>query len=121
MIEDYYNWEDETRLTFIEMAHFMDKDSNPLDHLIECCENAVDSGYWTLTRFNILNAKDELKRLRSKQELPYNNVAWAKINDRGDVYDLSLHFNQFADPNTVLPLYSNKEEMQELLSRHRNK
>jgi hypothetical protein len=42
----------------------MDKISNPLDHLIEYCEKTVDTGYCTLTKFNILNAKDELQRLR---------------------------------------------------------
>jgi hypothetical protein len=44
----------------------MNKDSNPLDHLIELCEQAAD--YGTITKFTILNAKDELKRLRSNEE-----------------------------------------------------
>jgi len=46
----------------------MNKDSNPIDYLIECCENSISTGYWTITNFNILNAKDELKRLRSNEE-----------------------------------------------------
>jgi hypothetical protein len=46
----------------------MNKNSNPIDYLIECCENSISTGYWTITNFNILNAKDELKRLRSNEE-----------------------------------------------------
>jgi hypothetical protein len=46
----------------------MNKDSNPIDYLIECCEKSISTGYWTITNFNILNAKDELKRLRSNEE-----------------------------------------------------
>lgn len=44
--------------------------SNPLDYLIECCETAISTGHWKLDRFTILNAKDELKKLRqSKKDL----------------------------------------------------
>jgi hypothetical protein len=46
----------------------MNKNSNPIDYLIECCEKSISTGYWTITNFNILNAKDELKRLRSNEE-----------------------------------------------------
>ena len=46
----------------------MNKDSNPIEYLIECCEKSINTGYWTITQFNILNAKDELKRLRSNEE-----------------------------------------------------
>jgi hypothetical protein len=46
----------------------MNKDSNPIDYLIECCEKSISTGYWTITNFNVLNAKDELKRLRSNEE-----------------------------------------------------
>ena len=38
--------------------------SNPLDYLIQCCETAVRTGQWKLNHFTILNAKDELARLR---------------------------------------------------------
>ena len=40
--------------------------ANPLDYLIECCEDAVNTGYCRLTKFNILNAKDELDKLRQE-------------------------------------------------------
>lgn len=79
----------------------MDQNSSPLDYLIELCEQASD--YGTITKFTILNAKDELKRLRSKHEK--NPVAWAKINDRGDLYDLRLQNNPYTDQSKVIPLY----------------
>jgi hypothetical protein len=44
--------------------------SNPLDYLIECCENAIQTGHWKLDKFTVLNAKDELQRIRqSKKDL----------------------------------------------------
>jgi len=68
--EDYYSWEDETRLTFIELSDIMNNDSNPLDYLIRLCETAVNTGKCNLTRFTVLNAKDQLKKLReSKSDL----------------------------------------------------
>lgn len=84
--------------------------SNPLDHLIELCEQAVD--YGTITKFTILNAKDELKRLREQ----INNlqiVAWARINNKGDLYDLRLQDNPYLDQNTVISLYANSRDINE--------
>lgn len=73
MNRDYYTWEDETRLTFIELSEIMNNDSNPLDYLIRLCETAVNTGKWKLTRFTILNAKDELQKLRqSKKDLSHD-------------------------------------------------
>ena len=73
MNEDYYNWEDEIRFTFIELSEIMSNDSNPLDYLIQCCETAVNTGKWNLTRFTILNAKDELQKLReTKRDLAHD-------------------------------------------------
>lgn len=34
-----------------------------------------------------------------------NPVAWAKINDRGDLYDLRLQNNPYDDQSMVVPLY----------------
>lgn len=96
----------------------MNKDANPIDYLIECCEKSIGTGYWTITSFNILNAKDELKRLRSKPDLPYHNVAWASINERGDLYNLTLHYNRFEEKN-LIPLYANKEELKKWLDSNR--
>ena len=93
----------------------MNQNSNPLDYLIECCERSANSGYWTLTTFSILNAKDELRKLRKQvdESNQFKNIAWARINDRGDIYDLTIHYNRFADPNTLLPIYSNMKEFKE--------
>lgn len=111
----------------------MNKNSDPLDYLIQCCESAVNTGHWKLTKFSILNAKDELIKLRQAKKdlakelfdanrsivdeinrnLDFKNVAWARINSRGDLYDLSLCFNRFTDSDTVLPLYSNLKEFKE--------
>ena len=146
MKEDYYSWDDETRLTFIELSDMMNNDSNPLDYLIQCCETAVNTGKWKLTRFTVLNAKDELQKLRetkrdlaqdafnaNKNSVEDSNrwlscekelvaikekinlifskpVAYGLINDKCDLYNLSLYHNQYEDQNKLIPLYSNKEE-----------
>ncbi len=103
----------------------MNEHSNPLDHLLQCCEDAINTGHWKLTKFHILNAKDELKRLRQKladsyqelfncnqdyveelnKNLDYKEVAWARINKNGDLFDLRLQKNPHLDPNTIIPLY----------------
>ncbi len=124
----------------------MNEASNPLDYLIQCCETAINTGKWNITRFTLLNAKDELKRLRqSKLDLAQdafnanqnsaddNNrwlsceselsklkekinsifsqpVAYALTNEHNDLYNLSLHYNPYADQSRLIPLYSNKEE-----------
>lgn len=70
MIEEYENWDDSIRRTFIELANYMEKYSDPLDYLIECCEYAINTGQWKLDRFTVLNAKDELQKLRlAKKDL----------------------------------------------------
>ena len=51
----------------------INNDANPLDYLIGLCETAVNTGKWNLTKLTVLNAKDELKKLReSKAELAKN-------------------------------------------------
>jgi hypothetical protein len=99
--------------------------ANPLDFLLQSCEDAYNAGHWKLTKFHILNAKDELKRLRQKladsyQELfncnqdlveeinknmEYKVVAWARITESGQMYDLRLQNNPYIDSSTVIPLY----------------
>lgn len=111
----------------------MKENSDPLDALIERCENAVNSGYWTLTKFHILNAKDELKKLRSKiielnqelfktnqalvneinRNLDFKVVCWARINSRGDLYDPRLIYNCYVNEDTILPLYTDMTEYKE--------
>jgi hypothetical protein len=87
----------------------MNEISNPLDHLIELCEQAVD--YGTITKFTILNAKDELKRLRDQVE--FKEVAWATINGRGDMFNLTMIYNQHWNQEAVVPLYRNEKEYKE--------
>lgn len=111
----------------------MDKNSNPLDYLIQCCNDAITTGHWKLDKFTLLNAKDELQRLRQKiadayqelfncnqdlveeinKPLDYNVVGWARLNNRGDLYDLSICYNPYIDEKYLVPLYSNKKEYKE--------
>jgi hypothetical protein len=125
----------------------MNENSNPLDYLIQCCETAINTGRWNLTRFTVLNAKNELEKLReAKRDLAQDAfnanknsvedtnrwlscekelvalkekiniifskpVAYGLINDRHDLYNLTLHYNIFDDKdNRLIPLYSNREE-----------
>jgi len=104
MIEEYENWEDSIRHTFIEMANYMEKHSNPLESIIDY---ALSSG---ADLFFVNNAKDELKKLREEVDNLRNQldkpVAWARINKRGDMFDLRLVCNPYNDPKTVVPLYA---------------
>lgn len=104
----------------------MNKNSDPLDYLIQCCETAINTGQWKLTKFTVLNAKDELNKLRAKikdfakeafdanefavkeinRNLEFTIVAWARKNDRGDLYDIRVVQNPYLDPSIVVPLYS---------------
>ena len=111
----------------------MNHNSDPLDYLIELCETAVNTGRWNLTKFTILNAKDELRNLRETKKnlaieaynanqfaidemnrnLDYRNIAWANINNHGDFYNLTLHYNRFANEDALIPLYCNEKEFKE--------
>jgi hypothetical protein len=102
LLEDL-SWEDETRLTFIELSILMDKVANPLDAIIDF---AWASG---ADLFFVNNAKDELKRLN--QELDFlkksidEPVAYAKITNDGMLYDLNRQNNPHYDQTKVIPLY----------------
>lgn len=80
----------------------MNKNSNPLDYIISCCEQGL-----VPSSFDIHNAKDELEKLRSKID-SFGVVGWARINSDGYPYDLRLHYNPHVDQNTVMPLYYDK-------------
>lgn len=82
----------------------MDKNANPLDYLIRCCEQGLIPH-----NFDILNAKDELKKLRDNVSR-FELVGWSRINNRGDVYDMRICHNPYIEEDTVLPIYSNREE-----------
>ena len=89
----------------------MNPKANPLDYLIQCAEQGLIP-----EKFDILNAKNELDKLREKiknftEELGNYKVAgWVRINDRGDLYNPSIAYNPYLNQDTVLPIYANKEE-----------
>lgn len=86
----------------------MDKTANPLEYIIWCCENDCKP-----SSFDILNAKDELKRIRDQNSLEYKNVAWASINNRGDMFNITMIYNKFANKDATIPLYRNEKEYKE--------
>ena len=111
----------------------MNEITDPLDYLIQCCESAINTGKWKLTKFTILNAKDELSKLRQtkkdlakelfdanqylveeiNRDLAFENVAWATINGRGDMFNISMIYNQFANKDATISLYRNEKEYKE--------
>ena len=130
------------------------KFSNPLEHVLKCCHEGI-----LPTEFDVLNAKDELRKMREQvdslissyyntriiaredrarwlsaeqdraklaeenkllKESLNNAVAFARVNSRGDLYDLRLQYNPHIDETTVLPLYSNKEEFKRLTENLKN-
>jgi hypothetical protein len=131
MIEEYENWEDGIRRTFIELATYMEKHSDPLESIIDFAWASGADMFW------VNNAKDELKKLREKNKewvaevyrankfaVEQTNeyleasqqiqdlkdsldkpVAWARLNKYGDLFDLRLQNNPYIDQNTVVPLY----------------
>lgn len=123
--------------------------ADPLEHVLSCCEQGI-----VPTKFDILNAKDQLRKIREQVDgliSCYNNtriiaredrarwfsaekdraklseenkllreslnnaVAWARVNESGDLYDLNLQLNPQVDEKIMLPLYSNKEEMKKVV------
>lgn len=77
------------------------KCSNPLETIIDFAWAAGADIFW------VNNAKDELKRLLKKiqQHEAEKPIAWAKINERGDLYDLRLQNNPYNDQTKIVPLY----------------
>lgn len=52
----------------------------------------------------VLKLTEELEFLK-KELSKFRVAAYARVNERGDLYDLRLNNNPFNDQNTVLPLY----------------
>lgn len=84
----------------------MNKDANPLNYILSCCEQGL-----VPSAFDILNAKDELKKLREKINDVYL-VGWARINNYGDLYDPRFIYNPYINQDTVLPIYASRKEFQ---------
>lgn len=80
----------------------MNKDANPLNYILNSCEQGL-----VPSKFDIHNAKDELIKLRSKID-GFGILGWARINANGDPYDLRLYHNPYVDPNTIMPIYYDK-------------
>jgi len=103
-IEEYENWEDSIRHTFIEMASYMDKNSDPIDSIIEFALSSGADKFW------VNNAKDELNKLRQEVDNLRKQldkpVAWARINERGDLYDPRLTLNPYINTQIIVPLYA---------------
>lgn len=53
----------------------------------------------------VLELTDELDSLEKELE-SYKNVAWASVNEKGDLYDLRLQNNPYIDQSIILPLYA---------------
>ena len=80
--------------------------SNPIEYLISFAEKYGVDG------FIINNAKDELRKLK-QQSAPYDLVGWARVNERGDLYDPRLCYNPYVPEYVIMPLYANKKEFYE--------
>ena len=75
----------------------MSKHSDPLESIIDFAWASGADMFW------VNNAKDELKKL--KAENFSKPVAWARINNHGDLFDLRTQNNPYIDQDTVVPLY----------------
>jgi hypothetical protein len=53
----------------------------------------------------VLSLTEEFESLKKELE-SYKVVAWARTNDKGDLFDLRLQNNPYVDQNLVLPLYA---------------
>lgn len=86
----------------------MNNQGYPLENLIEFAWASGADRFW------VNNAKDELKRLREELEsyrsLFATPVAWARTNDRKDLFDLRLNNNPYVDQSTVIPLFTNNKD-----------
>lgn len=83
-----------------------EKTANPLETIIDFAWSTGADRFW------VNNAKDELKKLKTKVaeyesllEVLSEPSAFAKVNDRGDLYDLRFTNNPIDDQNKVTKLY----------------
>lgn len=82
----------------------MDKNANPIESIIDFAWSAGADKFW------VNNAKDELKKLRDEVDnlrvALDKPIAWARINKRGDLYDLNLALNPYINTQEIVPLYA---------------
>jgi len=81
--------------------------NNAKDELRSLKENVDNENRWISCEKDLSRIKAEYEKLLSVFDYP---VAYGKINDRNDLYDLRLGNNPHNDQNKVIPLYSNREE-----------
>jgi hypothetical protein len=60
-----------------------------------------------LIKNQIVVLEKKIKLLEESFDKP---VAWARINGRGDLFDLRTQNNPYIDQNTVVPLYRKNHE-----------
>jgi hypothetical protein len=99
------------------MKDQLTKYKETIDKLIaECDEHKVQSkknnDRWLSSEQDRADLSKENDLLRESLN---NAVAFARINSRGDLYDLRLQQNPHIDETTVLPLYSNREEFKKMV------
>lgn len=75
--------------------------------LIELDSEIVKSHRTETEELNLyLDTAKELGDIEKSLDVP---VAWAKINDRGDLYDVRLQNNPYDNQNKIVPLYRIKK------------
>lgn len=82
----------------------MNEYSDPLDYVLNCTEQGL-----VPKLFTVQNAKDELQKLR-KEINSFKVVAYGRVNDRLDLYGVNINHNPHVNQDTVVPLYSNRQE-----------
>lgn len=77
----------------------MDRFAEPIEYVLRCCEQGLIPYH-----FDILNAKDQLKRMNKQEEIffPFP-VAWSRINERGDFFDFRTLQNSYI--KNIVPLF----------------
>ena len=79
------------------------RNSHPLETIIDFAWASGADRFW------VNNAKDELKKLKQELEelrsIMQNPVAWARINQHGDLFDLRISRNPYIE--NIIPLYAN--------------
>jgi hypothetical protein len=82
-------------------------------HLCHNCNRAIGNFNEDIPRMKraIEYLENHSKEINSNSE--YKNIAWATINDRGDMFNLTMIYNQFANQDALIPLYRNEKEFKE--------
>lgn len=92
-------------LLFYLKDTIMNENSEPLDFILDYCEK-----FTNINKFVLLNAKDELKKLRLELTLfkKFVQIGCARVNNRGDYYDLRMQCNPYVDPEMMVPIYAER-------------